>query len=101
MQQTGGAYFSRNPSHTYATRQVLYAAPHVPKAALARASYDIRSYSFQSPALGSGTEGSYGDPYYFPSQDLTPANDFLSAYGVDPAQHQGQAICTVIQNVYT
>ena len=99
MQQTGGDYLGLPPSAAHTTGQVLYTAPQVPADDLARASYDIRSYCFSpNPALGNGTEEHYGDPYYLPSQNLTSANDFLAAYGVDPAQHQGQATCTVVQN---
>ena len=106
FKESGGAYMVAVNKGFTATRQVLYLSPQlaerVTEATVLNGHYEISCFHFTpTPAMGTDVEKTYPDPYYRHSQDLTPANDFLAAYGVDPAQHLGQAICTVIQNVYT
>ena len=100
------AYRASMDDGRYAIRQVCYLSPQlsetVTEADIAASIYKFEFLEFSSSAdFGTGAESNYRDPYYRYSQDLTPANDFLSAYGVDPAQHPGQAICTVIQDAHT
>lgn len=103
MKAAAASYTLSTRKSASSTRQVLYLSPQlaqrVTEITVANAHYEISSSRFApTPAMGTGTENDYPTPYY---QALDPANEVLSAYGVDSSQHTGQASCTAILNVYT